>query len=364
MVSSIQTYEVTSPGHLEVQTRSTPALGPKDLLIKVKRTGICATDLHILDGDLGVGYPVTPGHEFVGQVAEAGSEAQAHHHVALGDHVAVEMSVPCNQCQACKEGRYNLCAQDDRSVSPVGRQYGINIPSTHEPHLWGGFAQYLYVPEDGLVHRLPDSLPWDIAALTEPTAVAFRAVDRAEVKRGDTVAVIGPGPIGVLTAVAAKQRGAQTVVVVGTRDSRLEIAQRFGADQTVNLRDVDLETEIRRIFPSGADVVIETAGQASAQEMSVKLVRRGGIVVLAGACGWDVPITFHQDQDLLLNEIDVRGSFLSAGGFELAIDTLAHQDFPFEELITHKYTFDELSRAFVEARDRSYGVFKAIVEIN
>ncbi|KAB1946782.1 zinc-binding dehydrogenase [Brevibacterium linens ATCC 9172] len=224
--------------------------------------------------------------------------------------MAVEMLLPCHACDQCRRGRYNLCELDDRSVAAVGRQYGINIPAHTSPGLWGGYSEYVFVPQEALVHRVPDSLSRDRASLVEPLAVAFRAVDRAGVDPGDSVAIIGPGPIGLLTVAAVRARGAGTVVVTGTREARLAIATRFGADAIINVHHNAVPTAVRELLPKGADVVIETAGQASAQEESVHLARRGGVVVLAGACGSRVPITFHQDEDILPVERDRHPRFV------------------------------------------------------
>lgn len=354
-------YEIAEPGRIHRVQRPFPELGTDDLLLRVHRVGVCATDLHLLDGDLGVDYPLIPGHEFVGEVAEIGPATARLRGLSAGDRVAVEMLLPCHECSQCRSGRYNLCELDDRSAAAAGRQYGINIPADTAPGLWGGYSEYVFVPRDALVHRLPDHLSWDRAVLVEPLAVAFRAVDRAGVGPGDSVVIIGPGPIGLLSVAAARARGAETIVAAGTRAQRLSIAGRFGADATINVRSEEVVTAVKDHLPKGADIVIETAGQASAQEDSVHLVRRGGVVVLAGACGSGVPITFHQDEDILLQEIDIRGSFLSAGGFEPAIELLGSSELHFEELITHHYDLAEVPLALSHVRDRGQGVMKAVI---
>ncbi|WP_193080246.1 zinc-dependent alcohol dehydrogenase [Brevibacterium aurantiacum] len=358
---TVSAYEIPEPGRMHLVQRSFPELAPEDLLVRVHRVGVCATDLHLLDGDLGVAYPLIPGHEFVGEIAAIGSAAARRRGLRDGDRVAVEMLLPCHNCDQCRRGRYNLCELDDRSVAAAGRQYGINIPAHTPPGLWGGYSEYVFAPQEALVHWIPDNLSWDRASLVEPLAVAFRAVDRAGVGPGDSVVVIGPGPIGLLTVAAARARGAGTAVITGTRQSRLDVAVRMGADASINVRSVDAFAAVKELLPKGADVVIETAGQASAQEESVHFVRRGGVVVLAGACGSRVPITFHQDEDILLNEIDIRGSFLSAGGFEPAIELLSSSELHFEELITHHYGFADVPLALSHVRDREQGVLKAVI---
>jgi threonine dehydrogenase-like Zn-dependent dehydrogenase len=184
-------------GVVELATIEVPPPASDQLTMRVRRVGICATDLHLLDGHMGDPFPLVPGHEFVGEVAAIGGDAAHHRGLAAGDRIAVEMLLPCGACSRCAEGRYNLCDRDDPAAGvPVGREYGVNIPRTAAPGLWGGYADYLHVPAEAIVHRLPDTVPWDTAALVEPLAVSFRAVQRGRVAQGDRVAVIGPGPVG------------------------------------------------------------------------------------------------------------------------------------------------------------------------
>lgn len=340
-----------------------PVTGADEVLLRVTRVGICATDLHLLAGHIGDPFPLVPGHEFVGEVAAIGQTASASRGLQVGDHVAVEMLVPCRSCARCREGRYNLCEADDMATGLArGRQYGVNIPRAVAPGLWGGYSEYLHVPAEAVVHRLPDTLPWDEAALVEPLAVAFRAVQRGRVSAGDTVVIIGPGPVGILAAAAARSAGASRVVMVGTRASRLELATRFGADSTVDSRETDAVAAVRETLGSLADVVIEIAGATAAQQQAVTLVRRGGRVVLAGACGADAAVTFRADDDLLTREIDLLPSFLSAGGFEPAIALLTRAEYPFSELVTHHFALTEVERAFALIAGREENVLKAVLD--
>ncbi|BDV32262.1 zinc-dependent alcohol dehydrogenase [Microbacterium terricola] len=337
-----------------------------DMLLRVKRVGICATDLHLLEGHIGDPFPLVPGHEFVGEIAALGPEAERDRGLAVGDRVSVEMLLPCNRCARCREGRYNLCDRDDpASGEPVGREYGINIPRTHTPGLWGGYADILTVPANAIVHPLPASIPWDTAALVEPLAVAFRAVARGRVSPGEDVVVIGPGPVGLLIAAAAKTAGAARVVMVGTRQSRLDLALRFGADATVNSREADAPDAVRGALGGRlADAVIEIAGVPAAQRQAVTLVRRGGRVVLAGACGANALVEFQADEQLLTREIDILPSFLSAGGYEPSIAALERNAFPYAELVTHRFPLEDVEAAYEVVRGKQDGVIKAILVPN
>ncbi|WP_348787085.1 alcohol dehydrogenase catalytic domain-containing protein [Leifsonia sp. NPDC080035] len=351
-------------GAIETATIALPSPGEDDLVLRVALVGICATDLHLLAGHIGDPFPLVPGHEFVGEVAAIGAATSERRGLSAGDHVAVEMLLPCGTCARCREGRYNLCEADDMATGLArGRQLGVNIPRTVQPGLWGGYAQHLWVPREAIVHRLPDELPWRRAVLVEPLAVACRALARARLQPGESVVVIGPGPVGILAAAAARSAGAGRVVVAGTRESRLRLAERFGADATVSARGDDPEAAVRdALGGSLADVVIEIAGATAAQQQAVRLVRRGGRVVLAGACGAGAPVTFLADEELLTREIDVLPSFLSAGGFEPAIRLLERGDHPFEELVTHTVGLDGVADAYALIESRADDVLKAVVD--
>lgn len=351
-------------GVIETAEQALPDPAPDALILRVALVGVCATDLHLLAGHIGDPFPLVPGHEFVGEVAAIGDAAAATRGLAVGDRVAVEMLLPCQVCARCREGRYNLCEADDpASGLPNGRQLGVNIPRTVAPGLWGGYAEHLYVPREAVVHRLPDALPWESAVLVEPLAVANRAIARGRVSPGESVVVIGPGPVGILAAAAARAAGAGRVIVAGTRASRLDLAMRFGADAVVNSRETDAVAAVRAELDGRlADVVIEIAGATAAQQQAVRLVRRGGRVVLAGACGAAAPVTFLADEDLLTREIDLLPSFLSAGGFEPAIRMLERGDFDYASLVTHRFGLDEVRAAYDVIENRDGGVLKAVID--
>lgn len=344
-----------------LDTISVPEPASDELIVRIRRVGVCATDLHLLAGHIGDPFPLVPGHEFVGEVAGIGGAAALTRGLDVGDHVAVEMLLPCHRCARCREGRYNLCELDDMATGlERGREIGVNIPRTVSPGLWGGYSEYLFVPAEAIVHRLPVDLPWDAAALVEPLAVASRAIRRGNIGPGDRVVVIGPGPIGILLVAAARSAGA-SVLIVGTRASRLRKALAFGADAAISLRDQDAETAVRAHFGGLADVVIEAAGSSDAQQLAAALVRRGGRIVLTGACGAGSVTSFRSDEDLLTREIDVLPSFLSAGGFEPAIALLARGEFPYAELITHSFPLEDVAQAFAVIANREEDVMKVVL---
>lgn len=349
-------------GVITVERQPVPTVGPDDLLVRVALVGVCATDLHLLAGHIGDPFPLVPGHEFVGVVATLGSSAARDRGLAVGDRVAVEMLLPCGRCARCREGRYNLCDLDDgESGLPRGREMGVNIPRTVAPGLWGGYSDILYVPREAIVHRLPEEINWNRAVLAEPLAVAYRALHRGRVRAGETVAIVGPGPVGLLAAAAAADAGAARVVMIGTRHARLDLALELGADTVINSREVDPVVALRETLGGGADVVLEVAGTTGAQQQAVRLARRGGRVVLAGACGAANPVTFLADEDLLTREIDLLPSFLSAGGFEPAIAFLSRSELPVERIVTHRFLLADTASAFATVGERADGVVKAVL---
>ncbi|QAY63714.1 hypothetical protein ET495_11175 [Xylanimonas allomyrinae] len=353
--------QVVFPARGQVTLERTPAPVPGrgELVVRISSVGICATDLHLLDGHIGDPFPLVPGHEFVGVVDAVGPEDDRG--LNTGDPVAVEMLVPCGRCDRCREGRHNLCELDDHALHPgAGRQMGVNIPRTAAPYS-GGYATHLLVPRAGVVHRVPDGLDLETAVLAEPLAVAVRAVERGRVGLGDRVVIIGPGPIGLLAAAAASAAGAAEIVVVGGRQERRALARAFGATATVTERGAALVANLRARFGGGPDVVIEAAGAVEAQATAVQAVRRGGRVVLAGACGSGSVLALASDDMLLTREIDILPSFLAVGGYERSLGLLAQGRFPFASLITHVYPLSDVEKAFAAVRARTEGLTKAVL---
>ncbi|ALS21804.1 MULTISPECIES: zinc-dependent alcohol dehydrogenase [Paenibacillus] len=356
-MKAVKAAVIHKRGALEIRTFPKPVLNDEELLVKVHMCGICGSDQHIFRGDWGEPYPIIPGHEFVGTVEELGKNAAQKHGVKLGDKVAVEMILPCGACRWCKEGFYNLCVKDREE----GRQYGCNISCTREPHLFGGWSQVLYVPSNAIVHRIPDHVPWHRAVLTEPLAVTVRAVHLTPPKLGDTVAVIGAGPIGLLTAVAAKAAGAAAVILIGTRDERLALGKQLGADEVIDFRKEDAGSRLLELTGGrGADLVFETAGTPQAQKDSLNYARKGGTVNYLGLTG-NRPVTIETDNQMTFKELKLQTSFLSAWGYQGAIDLIASGRFPIEKMVTHEFALDEAEQALQCASNREEKAIKVVL---
>lgn len=365
MEEKVTAAVLTGARRLEIREFEKPELGPKDLLMRVRYCGVCGSDIHIFEGHWNPPYPLILGHEFIGEVADAGGEALERRRLREGEQVAVEMIIPCRRCEWCIRGYYNLCVSDDRSVSPDnGAQYGCNIPITRPPTaLWGGYSQYLYVPENAIVHRLKRRVDWKEGALVEPLAVSVRAIERGGVRAHESVVVVGPGTIGLLAVVAAKVAGAEPIILTGTRDFRLGVGEALGADDTVNITKVgEPVEEVRRLLGGvGADAVIETAGTPSAQAQSLKMARRGGRAVMVGLTGGE-NLTINPDAELLTGELDVRASFLSAHAYQDAIKIILSRRFELEKVVTHIYPLQEVGEAFKRVRRREGDIIKALLD--
>jgi L-iditol 2-dehydrogenase len=250
-----------------------PKVGPAEVLIEVKAAGICGTDLHIYDDEFPYWPPVTLGHEFAGVIAEAGREVAGW---KAGDRVVGEPhTLACGTCWLCRAGHRELC--------PSKRSPGWGID--------GCFARFMRFPDPLLLHRIPDDLDFETAALVEPAAnVVHDVLERGRVEPGDVVAVVGPGPIGLLAAVAAKSSGAGLVIVGGTdadEELRLPIAQKMPSlDRVLNVGKENAASLIADLTNGrGADLVVEASGAESGIALGVALVRKMGRIAAIGLTG-------------------------------------------------------------------------------
>ena len=263
-----------------------PEPGPNDLLIRVRKTAICGTDIHIYSWDewarKTIPVPMTVGHEFSGEVVDMGSEVQGYH---KGQRVSGEGHITCGRCRNCRAGRRHLCP------NTVG--VGVNRP--------GCFAEYLVIPAEN-AYPLPDSLPDEIAAFLDPlgnathTALSFDLV-------GEDVLITGAGPIGMMATGIARHAGARNIVITDMNDYRLGIAKEMGATRTVNVQQQDLQEVMRELgMEEGFDVGMEMSGAGPAFRQLISGMVHGGKVALLGIPPSDTAIDW--------NEVIFKGLFL------------------------------------------------------
>jgi L-iditol 2-dehydrogenase len=336
---------------MEVRSVPEPAPGPGQALVKVRATTICATDFKIFAGQFpGTRFPHIPGHEWSGDVVAVGPDVDE---AAAGDRVGVEVHVGCGRCPRCLEGLYNLC-ENYGNVAKGHAHIGFTVP--------GGLADYCAVPVRAL-HKLPANLDYDQGAMTDNVGVALWAVERAGLRAGESVAVIGPGAIGLLALQVARAMGAGQLVLVGTRADRLRVAEGLGADALVDASQVAAAQTVRELTGGrGADVVIEFAGSEAAARDALLMARRGGRVVLGGATGPGRELKGIDLSVIVRGHLDVLGSVANPKGVSArGVALMAKGLVDVRPLLTHHLALAEFPRAWDLSRNRADGAIRVML---
>jgi alcohol dehydrogenase/L-iditol 2-dehydrogenase len=280
------------PLAVELREVDVPDIGDADVLLRVGAVSVCGSDVHQAYNTHSwpVRVPVVLGHEFAGTVAKVGRGVKS---LREGDRVVSETAAEvCGECVLCRTGRYNLC--------PGRKGFGYGID--------GAMASYVRVPARCL-HRIPDTLPFDLACLAEPHAVAYNAVCvNSTIRPGDLVVVIGPGPIGLLCARMAALSGADPLIVVGLSSdrARLETAMRLGATRVVNAERESVSEVVGGLNPLGADLVVDASGASRPLDLALALARPDGQVTKVGWSPDLVPVDMNA---LVQKNIRLQGSF-------------------------------------------------------
>jgi L-iditol 2-dehydrogenase len=319
---------------------------PDDVLIKIAAVGVCGSDCHFYErgriGRYAVEEPVILGHECSGTVVAVGDAVA---HLQPGDPVTVEPGIPCRTCRRCKEGRYNIC---ETEVTFMGT-----------PPFHGAFREYLTWPAD-FVYKLPEGVSLDDGAMVEPLAVGVHAVRRGGVTPGQSAAVIGAGPIGLLAMQVAAAYGAFPVVCSDVVPDRLEFVRRLGGIP-VNAAQGDPIAAVREAAGSaGADVVIETAGLAATQRQAMHMVKTGGVVVWVGMPPTDeatLPII-----DQLTREYDTRSVFRYANAYLPALSLIASGKIDLATLRTHVFDLKHTEDAMKTTIEKKAEAVKVLVK--
>ena len=338
----------TGPGKTELREFPLPDIPDDGALLKVDVAGICGTDVKIY-AKPPFPDPVIMGHENVGVIARAGRDFVRRQGVGEGDRVFVEHYVGCYHCEWCRRGDYRHCELTDWRTNPGARRYGYT--SAENPyHLWGGFAQYLYLPWNAVLHRVPDSVGDELAGIVTPLSNGIEwALREAGVGYASTVLIQGPGQQGLSQVVACKQAGASLIIVTGTtRDAaRLELAKDLGADHVVDVTTEDPLEWLRDITGGkGVDYVLDcTAGAGTAPILLGvdALKRRGGTLLVQGelAAFPDFPLKKLTEKAITIKS--ARGHSWQA--CELAVEQLASHRFPLERLATHSFGLSQVDHA-------------------
>ncbi len=359
---------IVEPEKLEIKSFDVPRVAEDALLVKVKACGVCGTDVHVFHGHLKAApFPLIPGHELSGVIEELGPRASESivvrgGELRGGDAVTVVPGLPCGRCYYCLNMPElpNLCT--NRLV------YGVTRSCRAAPHLYGGYAEYIYIEPGSWVYKLPEGMPFEVGALAEPTAVSTRALGRAlgsGSAAGLTVAVQGGGAIGLLAAAAAKVAGAERVILIDRVEQRLRMAERMGADELVDMREFKTaEGRVKRVLELtgevGADITIECTGVPAAVPEGLEMTKRAGKYVEVGhfTDPGGVEIRPHV---ICFKDMDVLGSWVyPMAQFGEALDVLSSGRFPFAELFTHKFKITDALKA-IEASEKGECIKALIV---
>jgi threonine dehydrogenase-like Zn-dependent dehydrogenase len=295
--SEVRAIVLAAPGRMEPATFDRPKIGDDDGLLLVEANGVCGTGVHFRASEKDT--PRILGHEVVGRVLEIGDQAQARWNVNVGDRVAVEAGITCGTCPDCMSGFAQTCQ------AKLG--YGSNVTTDVYPTLWGGFSELMYLAPGTVLTKLDPSVPADVAAgwfSPLANAVDWMGSVGGNVQPGQVVTILGPGPQGLSSCLAAKARGAGLVVVAGLEKDRhrLEAARTLGADRVVEV-DNESVVDVVRSLTGGemSDVVLDVSGAKVSAHIAAELVRRRGTIVAAS------PINVAEDVGLPLREMIWNG---------------------------------------------------------
>lgn len=338
---------------IQVKEIPVPEVTPGTVKIKVEYCGICGSDLHeYLAGPIFIPVdqphpvskgkaPIVMGHEFAGEVVEVGEGVTD---LKQGDRVCIEPIYHCGECPSCKRGHYNVCEK----LGFLGLSGGS-----------GGFAEYSVVPAK-FAHKIPDQMTWEQAALVEPTAVAVHAVRQSDLNIGDTVAVFGTGPIGLLVIQAAKAAGASTIIAVEVSKERQEFAKNVGADYVINPLESDPVEEIRALTGGlGVDVTFEVAGIEVTINAAIQATRPEGNVVNVSI--WEKPASIPLNQ-FVLTERKMTSIIAYRNIFPQVIQLIAKGQIKALELVTKKIGLDDIVGEGFEALTNSKSQVKILVK--
>lgn len=331
------------PKEIELSEVDVPPINGDEVLIKVKATGICGSDIRAYKGNHPAvsSYPVTLGHEFSGEIADRGGDVEP---FEVGARVVVEPLFVCGSCSFCKSGNYNLCP--NRSV--IGHD---KIP--------GSFADY--APAKGkFVYPLPGELTFEEGALIEPTAVCVHAIKRANINVNDFVIILGAGTIGLLMIQIAKVAGAE-VLTSELEDLKLSKAKQLESDYVVDPSTRDLKELVMELTSGlGADIVIDAAGTNETISQTVELVKRGGTIILAGFTGesrGEINLT-----KVTRSQINLLGTMLyNDGDFSNAIQLLQGGKVIVDPIITHRFSLQQVSDKFDFIQQNPDKVIKCMI---
>ncbi|XP_060554296.1 sorbitol dehydrogenase-like [Ruditapes philippinarum] len=332
---------------IRLENISIPEPGPGQVQVRMQHVGICGTDLHMFEhfafGENNITEPLPLGHESAGIISKLGDGVIS---LQVGDKVALESIYGCMSCSVCKKGNYNLC--DDVKVCGT-------------PMTWGSMSKY-FVHKASDCYKLPNHVSTEEGALMEPLTVAIHSCRRAGIGLGHDVLVTGDGPIGVMTVMAAKASGATRVGITGKHGYRLNIAEKVGADFTLNVTSKDPKDVVQMVidaFDGKADMTIDSTGVESCIQTAINTTRNGGNVTISGLRENVVSLPIVSAG---FREIDIRGVAVNAHCYPIARAMVAAGQVNIKPLLTHEFPLEQVDDAFKMANSKE--CMKVMIKCN
>jgi threonine dehydrogenase-like Zn-dependent dehydrogenase len=344
-----------APQQIELREFPIPAIDDDSFLLRVNLVSICGGDpIEYAGRNPKAHYPMILGHEMVGTIADIGDAAARHYGVDVGDRVAVEPYLVCGACEYCLNGAYQFCAR--------GRVYGVSIGCSEPPHLWGAYGQYLYGARGARVHKIAPGVPDEAAVLSSVLGNGVRWIrTKAQVKFGESVVVLGVGAQGLATIVAAREAGADPLIVVGreANQRKWSLARAFGATHLIDLDAVGQPVEELRRITGGrlADGVVECTGAEALMQLGLEMARPLGRYVMIGTCGF-APRALQTDL-VVFKELQILGGLGQSWDTEAAVRLINARRAPLEQMVTHVFPLEqahEALRFFIEHPDTTVRV--------
>lgn len=334
---------MTEPGRIEFRDVGNPKAGPGQVLLRVKRIGVCGTDVHVNHGRHPfTSYPVVQGHEFAAVVEEVGEGVQG---VQPGMKATARPQIVCGRCRPCERGDYNIC--DDLKVE------GFQAP---------GCAQDLFLTTSDRIVPLPDTLSLEQGALVEPTAVAVHSTGRGGDLTGRNVVVMGAGTIGNLVAQVARHRGAQKVLITDLSEFRLDIASKCGIPAISPAGTEALGAASLRVFgEKGFDVAFEAVGVEATMDAAVQNIQKGGTVVVLGVFGEKPRIDMSVVGD---RELSIVGTLMyKHEDYVKAVDLIASGEVITAPMVTKHFPFEEYPSAYRFVDEQGDRTMKVMIDL-
>lgn len=360
--ATMKAWVLGDPGELKLVEKPVPQPGAAEVLVRIDAIAVCGTDVEIIWKGLPAiiqgGQPFnknfTPGHEYMGTVVKLGAGVDEY---KVGDRVTVEIHAGCGRCERCREGMYTSCLNYGKNYGDVNKGHRANGFTTD-----GGFTQYAVNNINTLVH-VPDDMSDEEATLIVTAGTAMYGLDvMGGLIAGQSVVVMGPGPIGLMGVAVAKALGASEVILTGTRDNRLEMGRKLGADHTINVTKEDAVAMVQKYTNGGAQYVLECSGATNAFNDAARMLRRGGRICLAAFPDKEVSVDVAA---LVRNNIyvfGIRGEGKSATHRAAAL--MAQKRFDAKLIHTHTFPLKDVPEAVRYARERIDDAIKVVVKMS